>query len=138
MFKDNCLRGNYARVIVWRAKVRGVIVLRKISSGAIVRRSVIQGIMSGYLLNAFIMSSSVVMCTVILTTISNVLTVGRHLHMLLLLLGKLSCLNFRVTFLFNPMAGIFELPFKSFGILLIAFSEKGHQCNKRFHFHICL
>ena len=46
--------------------------------------------------------------------------------MLPFLQGKQRCLNFRVTFLFNPVAGIFELPVKNFAILLmvtIAFSE---------------
>ena len=73
------------------------------------------------------MSSSLVMCTDILTVISQVLTVGRHLHRLPILLGKQPCLNFTVTFLFNTVAGIFELPVKNFAILLmvtIAFSEK--------------
>ena len=47
--------------------------------------------------------------------------------MLPLLLGKRPCLNFTVTFLFNPLAGIFELRAKNSAILLIitiAFSEK--------------
>ena len=71
--------------------------------------------------------SSLVMCTGILRITSHILTVGRHLHMLPRLLENQSCLNFTVTFLFNPVAGIFELPFKNFAILLIvtiAFSEK--------------
>ena len=67
------------------------------------------------------------MCTGILTAISHVLTVGRHMHMLPLLLGKQSCLKFTVTFLFNQVGGVFELPVKNFAILLIvtiAFPEK--------------
>ena len=59
--------------------------------------------------------------------ITQVLTVGKHLQMLPLLLGKQSCLNFTVTFLFSPVAGIFELPVKNFAILLIvtiAFPQK--------------
>ena len=47
--------------------------------------------------------------------------------MLPLLLGKQPCLNFTVTFLFSPVAGIFEHPVKNFAILLIvtiAFPEK--------------
>ena len=73
------------------------------------------------------MSSSLVMCTGILTISPHVLTVGRHLHILPVLLGKQLCLNFTVTFLFSPVAGIFKLPVKNFAILLIdtvAFSEK--------------
>ena len=87
------------------------------------------------------MSPSLVMCTGMVTTISHVLTVSRHLHMLPPLLGKQPCLNFTVTFLFNPVAGFFELPVKNFAILLmvtIAFPEKKYQCNKRFRFNFRL
>ena len=73
------------------------------------------------------MSPSLVMCTGMVTIISHVLTVSRHLHMLPPLLGKQPCLNFTVTFLFNPVAGFLELPVKNFAILLmvtIAFPEK--------------
>ena len=55
------------------------------------------------------MSPLLVMCTGILSITSHVLTVGRHLHMLPLLLGKQPCLNFTVTSLFNLVGGIFEL-----------------------------
>ena len=78
-------------------------------------------------LNAFIISSPLVMCNGILTVISHVLTAGRHLHMLPLLLRKQLCLNFTVTFLFNPVASIFEPLVKNFAVLLmvtIAFSKK--------------
>ena len=49
------------------------------------------------------------------------------LHMLPLLLRKQLCLNFTVTFLFNPVASIFEPLVKNFAVLLmvtIAFSKK--------------
>ena len=45
--------------------------------------------------------------------------------MLPVLLGKQPCLNFAVTFLFNPVAGIFQLPVKKF--IKKPTSEKGKK-----------